>query len=95
MTTRTSVIAAAGIVLAMVLSGLFLWSRLPSVMATHWNASGEANGTSSKAFALFLMPGIAVILAALLFWLPSIDPIAKGFTAFRKEYDRLVLLILG
>jgi len=95
MTTRASAIFAIGIVAAMVLAGLLLWPQLPPVMATHWNASGAADGYSSKAFALFLLPVISTLIATLLFLLPSIDPIAKNYAAFRKEYDGLILVILA
>ena len=50
---------------------------------------------SSKAFGIFLLPVISALIAALLFALPSIDPIAKGFKAFRKEYDGLILVVLA
>ena len=95
MTTRASAIFAIGIVAAMVLAGLLLWPQLPPVMATHWNASGAADGYSSKAFALFLLPVISTLIATLLFLLPSIDPIARNYAAFRKEYDGLILVILA
>jgi uncharacterized membrane protein len=43
-----------------VLAGLILWSRLPEQMPTHWNASGEVDGWSGKAFAVFGLPLIMV-----------------------------------
>ena len=48
-----------------VLIGVIYWDRLPDVMATHFGLNNEANGFSSKAFAVFGMP--AVLLAIL--WL--------------------------
>lgn len=94
MTTRASAIAAAGIVSAMVLAGLVFWPHLPSSMAIHWNASGNADGYSHKAIGLFLVPAIAAFMALLLFLLPSIDPISRNYAAFRKEYDGLILIII-
>ena len=36
--------------------GLILWKRLPDVMATHFGMNNEANGFSSKPFAVFFIP---------------------------------------
>lgn len=60
------------------LVGVILWDKLPEVMATHFGVNNEANGFSSKAFAVF---GIPLIMAALhLFCLvvTSLDPKHKN-----------------
>ena len=36
--------------------GLILWNQLPDRMPTHWGVSGQVNGWSSKAFAVFGLP---------------------------------------
>ena len=41
-----------------ILAGLVLWGQLPEKMPTHWNAAGEIDGWSSKAFAVFGLPAI-------------------------------------
>ena len=46
-----------------VLIGIICWNRLPDVMATHFGFNNEANGFSSKAFAVFGLP--MVLLAVL------------------------------
>lgn len=43
-------------------AGLILWNQLPEQIPTHWNAAGEIDGWSSKAFAVFGLP--LIILAA-------------------------------
>ena len=48
-----------------VLIGIICWNRLPEVMATHFGFNNEANGFSSKAFAVFGLP--LVLLAELWF----------------------------
>ena len=45
-----------------ILIGVFFWNRLPDVMATHFGANNEANGFTSKAFAVFGLP--LILLAA-------------------------------
>lgn len=42
--------------------GLAVWDKLPEVMPTHWGISGEADGFSSRTFAVFVFP---IILLAL------------------------------
>ena len=50
------------ILLLPILAGLILWDQLPEQMPTHWNASGEIDGWSSKPFAIFGLP--LILLAA-------------------------------
>ena len=39
-----------------VIVGVIFYNQLPEQMATHWGFSGEPNGYSSKAFAVFGLP---------------------------------------
>ena len=39
-----------------VLAGVILWNQLPEQMPIHWNAAGEVDGWSGKAFAVFGLP---------------------------------------
>lgn len=49
------------VILLPVLVGVILWDQLPEQIPTHWNAAGEVDGRSSKAFAIF---GLSSILLA-------------------------------
>lgn len=55
-------IISSAIVLLPMLIGLLLWNALPPDLTTHWGADGAADGTGSKAFAVFGLP--ALLLAA-------------------------------
>ena len=44
------------VILLPILAGLLLWNQLPEQIPSHWNANGEVDGWSSKAFAVFGMP---------------------------------------
>ena len=44
------------IILLPILAGVILWDTLPAQIPTHWNAAGEIDGWSSKAFAVFGLP---------------------------------------
>ena len=50
------------IILLPILAGLVLWDQLPEQTPTHWNASGEVDGWSSKAFAVFGLPAIMLAI---------------------------------
>ena len=62
---RKTLIIASIVTLLPVLIGIICWNRLPDVMATHFGMNNEANGFSSKAFAVFGIP--AILLAVLWF----------------------------
>ena len=62
---RKTLIIASIVTLLPVLIGIICWNHLPDVMATHFGMNNEANGFSSKAFAVF---GIPVILLAVLWF---------------------------
>ncbi len=62
---RKTLIITSIVTILPVLIGIICWDRLPDVMATHFGINNEANGFSSKAFAVFGLP--AVLLAVL--WL--------------------------
>ena len=48
------------VMLLPILAGLILWDQLPEQMPTHWNAAGDVDGWSGKAFAVFGLPLIMV-----------------------------------
>lgn len=58
------------IVLLPILVGCLLWDRLPDTIATHFGVDNEPNGFSSKAFAVFGLPGIMAALHLGSAWLP-------------------------
>lgn len=60
---RKTLIIASIVTILPVLIGIICWNRLPDVMATHFGLNNEADGFSSKAFAVFGLP--LVLLAVL------------------------------
>ena len=76
------------IILLPMFVGLILWNQLPEQIPTHWNAAGEVDGWSSKAFAVFGLSGI--LLAAQ--WLCTL-----GTAADPKKFnhsDKVLHLVL-
>ncbi len=50
------------IILLPIVVGLLLWDKFPDTMTTHWGADGTANGFGSKAYAVFVLPCIMLVV---------------------------------
>ena len=57
-----------------IVAGALLYERLPETMATHWNLNGEPDGWSSRAFAVFGLPGILLAVNLILPFALKADP---------------------
>lgn len=71
---RKTVILTTLVCLLPIVAGAILYSRLPEQMATHWGFGNEPNGWSSKAFAVFGLPGLMAALNLILPFALSADP---------------------
>ena len=69
-----TLLIASIVMLLPVLVGVILWDQLPEQMPTHWNAAGEIDGWSSKAFAVFGLPGIMLAVQWLCLLGTAADP---------------------
>lgn len=76
------------IILLPMLVGIVLWNQLPEQIPTHWNADGEVDGWSSKAFAVF---GLSAILLAFQ-WLCTLGTAADPKKA--NHPNKIVHLVL-
>ena len=79
------------IILLPMLAGILLWDRLPEQMATHWGGNGEADGWSSRSFAVFVMPLILLALHWLCLWVTSKDP--KNKSQSSKIFNLILWLV--
>jgi len=70
----------------------FYPTPLPNMMASHWNINGEVDGYVSKFWGLFLMPFLMVVLTALFFFVPKIDPEKKNIEKFYEEFDKFIVV---
>lgn len=59
---RRKIIISSIVILLPILFGLVMWNSLPDIMTTHWGADGNGNGFSKKAFAVFGLPSILLVL---------------------------------
>jgi uncharacterized membrane protein len=66
------------------------YPEMPARMATHWNASGDVDGTMPRALGLALLPAIAALTLGFLAVLPRVDP-RGNYENVRFAYDALAL----
>lgn len=76
-THKKQLIISSIIILLPILAGLLLWNRLPDTVPTHWGFSGEADGWSSKGFAVFVPPVIMLALHWFCHLITALDPNTK------------------
>jgi uncharacterized membrane protein len=88
-TSRTADLTAVGLVFAVLLAGVALWSALPAEMAIHFGASGEPDNFVSKPVGIFLTPAIGLGAVAFVRVSKRLDP-----TADERTLD-LAVLFLG
>ncbi len=70
---KFKVIFSSIVILLPILFGLIMWEKLPNSMATHWGADNVADGFSGKAFAVFGLPIILLILHLICLFITSLD----------------------
>lgn len=86
--------AVALVVVSFVLSAYY-YPRMPDQIASHWNASGNVDGTMPKLWGLFLLPTMTAGLLVLFAAIPRIDPLRENIADFREYYDLFVLLFVA
>ncbi len=86
--------AIMAIIVMSFILGCYYYPQMPAKMASHWNASGEVNGYMTKEWALFLMPGVSLLMYLLFLIIPKIDPLKKNIAKFRIWFDWFILLLI-
>src|SRR5215208_746726 len=95
MSTRTTTIIVLIMIAGAILAGLFLWNRLPDLMASHWGPNDQVNGYMTKFWGVFLMPLITLGMLALFLIIPSIDPLKANIAQFRGIFNLFITLIVA
>ncbi len=70
---KFQIILSSVIMLLPMLFGIIMWNELPDIIATHFGASGNADGFSGKAFAVFGVPAVFLVLQALTLLITALD----------------------
>ena len=76
--SKKEIIISTVICLLPILAGLYLYDRLPETIATHFGADGEANGWSSRTFAVFGLPALMAGINLLVWFALHTDPKKKN-----------------
>lgn len=71
--------------------GIYFYSRMPDMMASHWDYRGEVDGYMSKFWGLFLMPIISAVLFGFFLLIPKLDPLKENIQKFSKYFDGYIL----
>ncbi len=77
-----------GLVIAAVAVAVSIWAypQLPPTVATHWNLRGTADGFSSRALAVSIIPAVILVMTGLFNVLPKLDPRGENYSKFIGTY---------
>lgn len=77
---RKTLIITSIVTVLPILAGILFWNRLPEQMATHFGVNNEADGFSSRAFAVFGLPLFCLAMLWVCAWFTSKDPRKKNIS---------------
>lgn len=83
-----TIIFTSVLTLVPMLVGIILWDKLPLEIPTHFGLNGEADGYSSKAFAVFGLPLFMLAIHIVCMFATKIDPKMKSIN------DKVFTLVL-
>jgi uncharacterized membrane protein len=69
---KKQLIISSLVILLPIVFGLVMWDKLPESLTTHWGIDGQADGWSSKGFAIFFMPVFLVAMQLFLVWITEL-----------------------
>ena len=76
--------------IAPLLMVLAVYSKLPAQVPMHWGIDGTVDRYGNKS-ELFLLAGLNIFMAILLFALPKIDPKRRNYERFQGTYEWMML----
>jgi uncharacterized membrane protein len=91
---KKTIILVISLVILLFVLGVYLYPQLPERIVSHWNAKGEANGTMSKFWGIFLLPVITLAIVLLFIFIPKLDPLKKNIEKFRSSYNHFIVLFV-
>ena len=91
-------LAIAAVVTVGLMLGLaaWAWAQIPpgAEIAVHWGIDGQPDGYASREFALLFIPGLTVLIAGLLSFLPRIEPRADNLARSGPAYVQVAIAVL-
>ena len=88
---KKTLIASSLALLIPVIVGLLLWDKLPDPMPSHWNIHGEVDAWSSKAFTVFGLPAMMLVLQWVCLFACTADPKYKNYNPKMLKLDLVKL----
>lgn len=88
---KISAVAASLLCLIPVIIGLFMYDKLPDMLPTHINVSGEIDGYSSKNTVIFFIPAMLAFFTVFLSIMTYFDPFDK---LKKNKNSKLILIFL-
>lgn len=80
-----------GVCLLPIIAGVALWSKLPSIMAIHFNIQNQPDGFASRGFVVFGIPLLMVALQAFCCFVNDINAYKHGE---RRKFERATKWII-
>jgi uncharacterized membrane protein len=90
---KTTQAIALLLIIASFIIGIYFYSQMPELVASHWNEKGEVDGYMPKFWGIFLIPIISITIFILLILLPKMDPLKKNIDTFKNYYDSFILVV--
>ncbi len=95
MSTKNTVLVSLVLILIGTLAGIFLWDRLPVLVASHWGTNDQVNGYMPRFWGVALMPMVTLGMLALFLVLPSMDPLKANVEQFRETFNNFIAMIIA
>jgi uncharacterized membrane protein len=92
MNTRTAAIVVLVLFGLALGASLVLYSALPERMPTHWNAHGEVDGWSGKAFGCLGLPAVSLLFLFFILAGEWLSPAHFNVSAFRSAFNYLMVI---
>ncbi len=83
------------LLLAMTLFGFAAWPALPDRIETHWNLSGNADGSMGRTSAVLLLPAMTLVLWGVLLLAPRLDSGHTGDATFGSAYRLITNAVIS
>ncbi|MCL4367409.1 SdpI family protein [Patescibacteria group bacterium] len=84
-----------GLIGLMIAGAILLYPELPSILPVHWGINGQADGFLPKTYAVWLLPGLALLVFGLFKILPSLDPKRDKYAFFKREWQIMQIAIIA
>lgn len=81
--------------LAAFAAALWAYPRLPEIIPTHWNLSGEIDGHGPRTLILLMGPGVMLLQIALFALLPRIAPKNFAIAPFMETWLDIMVIMVG